>query len=149
MVATNTVIYDNPSLNVRLAEGKDPIRIVMDRNLRIPLNFNIYKQEQATIIYNSIETLDDKTLKEVRIDFEGDVLSQIFSDLHNRNIQTVIVEGGSRLLSSIIDQNLWDEARIFTSDQKFEKGISTPQFPFEAVYEQQVETDTLKYYLNH
>lgn len=149
MVATNTALYDNPSLNVRMAEGNDPVRILLDRHLKVPVNFNFYDQSQDTLIYNGSEESTNENLHKIKIDFEGDVLTQVLEDLHKRKVESLIVEGGSRLLNSFIDRGLWDEARVFTAPTTFLEGISAPKLPVDSIYEESIDVDVLRYYRNN
>ena len=126
MVGTNTALHDNPQLNVRLAEGTNPLRVFIDRSLRIPADYHLFDKSQPTICYNS--TKDDKTenLEFVKINFSSKISPQILSNLYQRKIQSIIIEGGNQLLQEFIDLNLWDEARIFKSQKNFGEGINGP-----------------------
>ena len=148
MVATNTALYDNPSLNVRLAEGADPVRILLDRTLKVPLNFNFYNQQQKTLIYNELEEVVDGNTEKIKLNFSNDIIPQLLEDLYERKIQSVIVEGGSQLLNGFINTTLWDEARIFTSKNTFEEGIAAPSINTQAVFEEDIEGDKVHYFLN-
>lgn len=127
LVGTNTVVADNPKLNVRDWPGKNPIRIVLDQNNRIPKDSHIFDNQIKTIIFSEMENvnIEEKTTFEV-IDFKQNVAQQILSELHKHNIQSVIIEGGQQTLQTFIDENLWDEARIFIGNIIFENGIKAP-----------------------
>jgi len=127
MVGANTGIYDNPKLNVRDWKGKikQPIRLVVDPNLKIPSDHALYDGSQKTLIYNLTASQSQKNLQLVELGKEN-FIEEIFSDLYKREIQSVIVEGGSYLINSFISKNLWDEARIFVSDKTFGSGIKAP-----------------------
>lgn len=108
MVGTNTALYDNPKLNVREWTGRNPIRIVVDRNGRLPKSLNIFDDSQKTIIISN---------------------PIIFEELQNVKIQSIIVEGGSKLLQSFIDEQFFDEIRVFRSKNQLKKGILAPILP--------------------
>lgn len=127
MVGTNTALHDNPKLNVRSWTGRNPVRIVIDLNLRLPSHLQLFDQKQPTICYNLIKNEMRENLYWVQIHNSAYMLQEIMQDLYTRKIQSVIVEGGSKLLNSFIEQRLWDEARVFTSSQTFGKGIEAPQ----------------------
>lgn len=128
MVGTNTAQYDNPHLNVRLWHGKNPIRIVIDKQLRLPESLYLFDNSQPTICYN---LLKDSILGEnifVKIDMEKPLLPQMMADLYQRKIQSVLIEGGTNLLQSLLDLGLWDEIRRFRSPKTLSEGIKAPQF---------------------
>ncbi len=109
MIGTNTALFDNPKLNVRYWTGRNPIRIVIDQHQRLPPSLNLFDDSQETVCYNSSNLIN------------------LLADLHSRKIQSVLVEGGAQLLQSFINQNLWDEIRIFKSPHSINEGISAPQ----------------------
>lgn len=124
LVGTNTVIDDNPKLNVRDWTGKNPIRIVLDQNFRIPKERHIYDNQVKTIIIsNSLTAIIEENSIFEAIDFKNNIAKQILDTLHKHQIQSVIIEGGSRTLQTFIDENLWDEARVFIGNKNFETGI--------------------------
>ena len=126
LVASGTAWYDNPILNVRNWSGRDPVRIVIDRYLKLGFNQHLFDRKQATICYNLVKDDDDDNLLYVRLQSEN-FLQFMISHLHSQKIQSVIVEGGGQLLTSFIKSGLWDEARIFVSPQTFKSGIPAPQ----------------------
>ena len=127
MIGTTTALLDNPQLNVRLVEGNSPLRIVIDAMLKIPTNFNILDGTHETVVLTlqqkeNAEKITYITISDTRI-------STILNALYKLSIQSVLVEGGSALLTSFIDSNLWDEIRIFQSPQSISKGIRAPLKP--------------------
>lgn len=127
MVATNTARYDDPQLNVRDWAGRNPTRIVLDKHRALDEKLNLFDQSQATICYTGDYSEKRENLEFVALGEKFD-LGAILKDLYGRRIQSLIVEGGAKLLQSFIDQNLWDEARVFRSDTLFGEGIEAPQF---------------------
>jgi diaminohydroxyphosphoribosylaminopyrimidine deaminase / 5-amino-6-(5-phosphoribosylamino)uracil reductase len=127
LVGTNTVIEDNPKLDVRDWEGTNPVRIVLDQNNRIPINSHIYDDRVKTIIFSnsSNPTIAENRIFEV-IDFKQNIAYQILKVLYNHNIQSLIIEGGTTTLQTFIDENLWDETRQFIGSSSFEKGTKAP-----------------------
>ena len=126
IVGKNTAQYDNPRLNVRDAFGKDPMRLVIDRSLNLSNELSLFDQKQFTICYNEKENSVVENLEFKKINFQY-LINNILDDLFERKVLSVIVEGGTKTIQSFIDNNLWDEARIFKSEKRFEKGISSPQ----------------------
>lgn len=125
MVGTKTAYYDNPRLNIRDWEGKDPVRVVIDKKLILDNNLHLFDRSQPTICYNLEKNEEEENLSFVRLeqDFR---LQDILDDLQRRNIQSLIVEGGSFLLQMFISEELWDEARVFIGDTRFGSGIPAP-----------------------
>lgn len=147
MVGGNTAHYDNPRLNVRSWEGKDPVRIVIDRKLRLSKNMNLLDGSQKTIVYNMLENHMMDNLEYVKLP-EENFLQGLFSDLYHKRIQSVMVEGGAALMNELIGLNLWDEARVFRSDIVFGKGIAAPKLPIAEVSVEDILGDSLFFYRN-
>ncbi|MDJ1469827.1 bifunctional diaminohydroxyphosphoribosylaminopyrimidine deaminase/5-amino-6-(5-phosphoribosylamino)uracil reductase RibD [Xanthocytophaga flava] len=128
MVGTTTAQYDNPRLNVRDWTGEDPVRIVIDRHLRLSPSLHLFDQTQPTLCYNLKKDEASDYIQYIKCVSESTFLAEMMADLHQRKIQSVIVEGGSKLLQELILSDLWDEVRVFTSDQTFGTGITAPVF---------------------
>ncbi len=129
IVGTNTALNDNPELTSRYWFGKNPLRLVIDKKNRIPKNYKIFDNSVNTIIFNENENNDEnKKVILVKINIDFDILEQILLYLYKINIQSLIVEGGKKLLQSFIDKNLWDEARIFKGFVNFKNGLKAPEF---------------------
>ena len=126
MIGTNTCHYDNPQLNARNWEGRDPVRVVIDRNLRLSPQLNIYDQSIPTLIYNLHKNERREHLELIKLE-EAHFFKNLFTDLHQRKIQSVLIEGGTATINQCIQLNFWDEARVFTSKQIFNTGIKAPK----------------------
>lgn len=146
MVGTNTAHYDNPRLNVRDWPGKDPVRVVIDKNLRLSTGLNLFDGSQPTLVYNAKKDSSSDCLEYVAVNGE-DYLLFILTDLYKRNIQSIIIEGGSALLISFLERNLWDEARVFTAPTEFGRGISAPTELKEPFRVDTIGQDRLEYFL--
>lgn len=130
LVGKNTALHDNPSLTVREVEGRNPTRILIDFNLDVPENFNIYNDEAETIIFNSIKSSTAQNLNFIKIEKENS-LDKILKTLYELQIQSVIIEGGRFTLQQFIDQNLWDETMIFKNPNlNLLNGTKAPTFNF-------------------
>lgn len=144
LVGTQTVIADNPKLDVRDWTGNNPIRIVLDANSRIPKTSQILDNQVKTILFsNRKNTIEQENTIFEGIDFESDVANQIVQSLYEHQIQSVIIEGGSRTLQTFIDANLWDEARIFIGKVKFKQGIKAPNLIKKQSEKNYIGTDEL------
>jgi diaminohydroxyphosphoribosylaminopyrimidine deaminase/5-amino-6-(5-phosphoribosylamino)uracil reductase len=145
LVGTRTASHDNPSLTVRDWTGRNPIRIVMDRFLRLNSHLQLFDKKEKTICYNVLKHEEHKNLLLVRID-ENNFLDELVHDLFKRNIQSVIVEGGAQTLQLFIEANLWDEARVFTSPRAFGEGIGAPSLKGKIGAQQNIDSDRLEYF---
>ncbi len=127
LVGTQTVIDDNPKLDVRDWAGNNPIRVVLDQNNRIPKNSHIIDNQVKTIVFSKTKTAirQENTIFE-NINFENNLVNQIVQSLYEHQIQSVIIEGGSRTLQTFIDTELWDESRLFIGNVAFKTGIKAP-----------------------
>jgi len=126
LVGTNTAKKDNPSLTVREWIGQPPLRLVIDKELKLPAGIALFDQSVPTVVYTAKAVPDKYNLVFKQILFDGNELGRILNDLHERGIQSLIVEGGQKLLNSFIDSGTWDEARVFTGKCHFYKGIKAP-----------------------
>jgi len=117
MVRANTIIQDNPNLTTRHVKGNNPVRIVISDNRKIPSNSNVFNNDAETHIIN-INNFEK----------DSDIAKQICDELFKKNINSIIIEGGPRTLQYFIDENLWDEARIFVGEREFNDGIESPKF---------------------
>ncbi|MCK8481099.1 bifunctional diaminohydroxyphosphoribosylaminopyrimidine deaminase/5-amino-6-(5-phosphoribosylamino)uracil reductase RibD [Psychroserpens algicola] len=138
LVGTNTVLEDNPSLTVRDWKGKNPIRIVIDRELKLSKDLAVFNNKAETLV-----------ISDAVIDFNKPIAQEICSYLHAQDINSVIIEGGAKTLQTFIDENFWDEARIFTGNSNFKNGIKAPQCSGKLISEEKIIEDTLKIYVNN
>jgi len=127
MVGTNTAMVDRPSLNTRLAPGPSPVRIVPDRTGKLHEDHPFFSDKLPTIIYSEVEKgILPAHIQRVNIDFSKDPLLQILQDLADRNLNTLLVEGGAQLIKSFIRENFWQEAVVIRTPKKLGSGISAP-----------------------
>ncbi|SDI20578.1 bifunctional diaminohydroxyphosphoribosylaminopyrimidine deaminase/5-amino-6-(5-phosphoribosylamino)uracil reductase RibD [Winogradskyella thalassocola] len=133
LVGTNTVIEDNPSLTVRDWTGENPIRVVIDKNSKLHSDYTIFNDDAKTI-----------RLTNKDIDFDKPIAIQIADLLFKQNINSIIIEGGAKTLQTFIDENLWDEARVFIGNTEFKEGITAPELNGLLISEDKILNDTLK-----
>lgn len=148
LVGTNTARHDNPKLNARDWFGKDPLRLVIDRELKLDEQLHLFDGSQDTIIYNNRVSKKDGKTEWVKMDGKTGA-KEIVEDLHIRNIQSLIVEGGSAVLADFISHNLWDEARVFTGSSTFGLGIPSPQLALVPSSHYLIKEDQLEIYTNN
>jgi diaminohydroxyphosphoribosylaminopyrimidine deaminase/5-amino-6-(5-phosphoribosylamino)uracil reductase len=125
LVGKNTALHDNPQLNVRDWTGSDPIRVVLDSKLELPADLHLFDQQIPTLCYNTLKNETLPNLEWVKLpELSPEAL---LADLHARQIQSVLIEGGSQTIHQFLAAALWDEARVFTAPIEFERGIAAPQ----------------------
>ncbi len=144
LIGKNTALVDNPALTNRLTDGKNPIRIVVDKNLTIPIKFQVYNSEAKTIIFNELKTAVNGNIHFIQIEDMHCYLAQkIAFQLYLMDIQSVIIEGGINMLDQFIAANLWDEARIFTSTTTWGNGRLSPVIKGNNIENRAVGNDVL------
>lgn len=151
MVGTNTVALDDPSLTARLVKGRNPLRIVVDRQLKLKSDLHIFDESAPTVIFTAKSVMDRKKKANIEyetINFNRNVLQQIMVALHKRNILSVMVEGGSQLLQSFIKENLWDEARVFVSAKELDGDVKAPELPIKLANKRCMGKDTMMTFFN-
>ena len=111
LVGTRTALIDNPTLTTRYWTGPSPLRLTIDRHGILPPTLHLKDNSTPTVIYSH------------------ESIEEILADLYNRGIQSLIVEGGTKLLQSFIDAGLWDEARIETAPVRLGEGVKAPVLP--------------------
>lgn len=146
LVGTSTVLSDNPSLTTRKVYGKNPIRIILDRTLKIPSSFNVLDNSTKTIILTEKSKSNTTNTFYETVNFSN-LLSEIIRVLYKHEIQSVIVEGGRQTLETFINADLWDEARVFIGDNKINNGVKSPVLKNNLLTEiKNIEKDILIYY---
>jgi len=134
-VGANTVINDDPELNVRDWFGKSPVPVIItDKDL--PDHFKLKNNSQLQVFKLS-EGKDDRSS-----------IASVLDKLHQSSIGSVIIEGGAQLLNSFIQENLWDEARVFHSNTVLREGLKAPEFKAIPSYTLDISKNRLIYYYN-
>lgn len=148
MVGTNTVIFDDPGLDTRFWPGNSPIRVILDRELRIQNSARVLDGKVPTMIFTEKELASFGNLEYIPIEFDANTLSSVLDELYARDIQSLLVEGGEKLLQSFIKKNLWDEARIFKGNKDFKDGIKAPSLHANYKSFKSIMDDSLVIYMN-
>jgi len=130
LVGTQTALNDNPSLTVRNVEGVNPVRILIDLDLKVPKDFKIYNEEAKTLIFNSTQEGIEHNIYFIKIEKEN-FLSDLMKALYKEQIQSVIIEGGRFTLQQFINADLWDEAIVIKNENlKLVNGTKAPEFGY-------------------
>ncbi len=150
LVGTKTILDDNPKLNARDFKGNNPIRVVIDKLNKISEIFSVKDGKVTTFFFtqNTILTKKENIIY-VNIVFDTDFLLNLTNRLHKYEIQSILIEGGSKTLQSFIDLNLWDEARVFIGNTQLNSGIKAPvlnSIPKKTI---SIMDDTLKLFRNY
>ncbi len=127
LVGTNTARYDDPELTNRLWSGHNPVRLVVDMDLKLSSTLKLFSNEGKTIVFNTLMHEEKDNLFYYQVTHDVSLVHQVVNALYHHNIQSVLVEGGSRLLQSFLDEGLWDEVRVITATAMHtSKGIRAP-----------------------
>ncbi len=159
LVGTNTARFDDPSLTTRLWVGKNPVRLVVDMELHLPHHLQLFDSSVTTIVFNrlrnTVESFDDLKNTENKIWYyqlttDVNIIHQIVNALYQLCIQSVLIEGGAKLLQSFIDENMWDEARVITNERlELTGSVRSPGLKaVNAIKREQLLSDCIVYYSN-
>jgi diaminohydroxyphosphoribosylaminopyrimidine deaminase/5-amino-6-(5-phosphoribosylamino)uracil reductase len=124
LIGRKTAQNDDPSLTVRELSGKNPIRAIIDSQLKLSPDLNVFSDDAPTLIFNRLQNETKGNNEWIKISDTNTEL--ILKELYHRNIQSVFVEGGSRTLQYFIFGNVWDEARVITGNMHFREGKKAP-----------------------
>ncbi len=157
LVGTRTAMLDNPSLTTRLWPGEHPVRLVIDRTLKLPGTLQLYDAKAPTVIFNEHRHTvpdSDRMLRGgnwfYQVSGEVSIVQQVISALYHLRIQSVLVEGGAQILQLFINENSWDEARIITNESLvIPGGIKAPKLINEMqTGEEHFFSDSITYYIH-
>lgn len=148
LVGTATALIDNPALTTRLWQGKNPKRILIDKNLQVPATAAIFSAEAETIVFNAQQTDWQAQKKLIALEnFDLYLPQNILYQLYLMDVQSVIVEGGAKTLQAFIDAGVWDEARVFQSPQTWGTGLASPRLSGHLYSTEKVGDNTLNTYV--
>lgn len=149
LVGTRTALLDNPSLTVRQWYGKNPIRIVLDKDLNLPSNLHLFDNSIQTFVFTEKEKENFLNTKYITLDFDVNLPQKILNVLQSLQIQSIIIEGGRVTLQSFIDLNLWDEAYIEKTKIILGSGVKSPVLNNENLVKTQIyNTSIIELHLN-
>jgi len=151
VVGYNTALHDDPSLTTRLYKGKDPVRLVIDERLELPGSLKLFDGTSSTIIINRIKETMEGPISYAMVADDEAIPQGVLRILFERRLNSLIVEGGARLLQSFIDADLWDEARIITNESmEMGEGMPAPVFKEDAptVHSFNISSDNIRIYRN-
>lgn len=147
LIGTNTAMMDDPELTTRLWPGKDPLRLVVDLDLKLPSHLKIFNGRAKTIVFNKLKHEESGDVLFYQVTEDVSLVHQITNALFQLKIISVIVEGGGKLLQSFIDEDLWDEARVITNEGLIvNNGLNAPGIMGLKLEEQKVFTDRVEFF---
>lgn len=147
LVGTNTALLDNPALTNRLWNGNNPVRLVIDKYLQLPLTLQLFNQQQKTIVFNYLKHQELENLFFYQLNKEEPFIQQLLKACYTLNLQSILVEGGSKLLQSFINENVWNEIRTITNETlSISNGLAAPNFTATLIDQQKILNDQINYY---
>lgn len=152
MVGTNTALFDDPQLTTRFWPGRHPLRVVLDKSLRLPASLRLFDGQHPTLVFNCIQHSEHYNLTYYQLSRDEDLMEQIAKALYNLKVDSLLVEGGAQLLQSFIDAGLWDQAMVITAEKlNITNGINAPQLHHhQCTGQETIFTDTIRTYTpNH
>ncbi len=148
LIGTNTALTDNPSLTVREVSGKNPIRILIDFDLKVSSDFTIFNDEAPTLIFNTVQEMQKGHLTFIKTERQN-FLKHLMDILFEKQIQSVMVEGGRNTLQHFIDRGLWDEAVVIHNKHlNFDKGTVAPTLRVPHDGKKVISQNVIYYYKN-
>lgn len=148
LVGTQTALVDNPMLTNRLHPGKSPVRILIDLFLEVPQSHHLLMDANPTIIINTLVQDDRSQKMYYKVGEDENVLAVIINLMHQRNLTSLIVEGGATTIQGFIDAGLWDEARVITGDISLHDGIPSPAIHSSLIKTEIAAGDTIETFMN-
>ena len=150
MVGTNTALMDDPLLTNRLWYGSNPVRIVIDLELKLPSSVHLFDGSVKTIVFNLLKHEENDSITYYQVTEDVNIVHQVLNGLYQLKITSIMIEGGARLLQSFIDEDAWDEARVITNKSlKAPDGVPSPVLKkFSAECEETIGNDVIKYYIH-
>jgi len=145
LVGDKTACNDDPALDVRLWGGNNPRRFILSESAELPAGLKLFRGNPATIVFSPDESKTNIKAVTIRLSSRENALEEIMSYMYQNEIQSIIIEGGYTVLSQFIDADLWDEARVFTGDVLFRKGLISPEIQGEVVCSQTFNGSVLEY----
>lgn len=148
LIGTMTALRDNPSLTTREMTGRNPVRILIDIDLKIPADYHIYNDEAETLVFNSLKDSEEGNIRFIKTGREN-FIENLLKKLYDLHIQSVIVEGGNMVLQQFIDANLWDETIVIKNDELIiENGTKAPKFNNDFFKVQKFRNNVLEFHTN-
>ncbi len=148
LVGGGTVRADNPKLNVRDWKGNNPLRLILSSSGNIDKESSLLTDGGKTVVFTNNFEHDFYRAHKIQLDHEMPACRQIVQYLYDSGIQSLLIEGGGKVLNHFISNGLWDEARIFSGEKYFEGGVPAPELSGKLFSKTQFSSSLLEVYLN-
>lgn len=149
LVGTNTAKHDDPALTNRLWTGGNPTRLVLDMDLQLSHNLQLFDHKVPTIVFNTVKHEEQQNLLFYQVTHDVSIVQQVVNALYRLRILSVLIEGGARLLQSFIDEGVWDEIRMIRAEKPAGNGIPAPMIAnADRRSKESIHTDTIEYFVN-
>ncbi len=140
LVGVNTVLKDDPLLNVRMVKGRNPIKIIVDSRLRTPLTARVLKNQPQKTILAVTKNAQPRKIKQVQklgakvlmipADRNGQVdLKKLLLKLSKIGTKSMLVEGGAKIITNFLKNRLADRLVIITAPKIIGKGLPAVNSP--------------------
>lgn len=127
LAGTDTLLLDNPQLNVRFAAGNQPLRVIIDRTNRLPRSLHVFDGTIPALVFTTATFPETENVSVAVLQPGEPELPQVLDALYRRSIHSLFVEGGSKMLGAFIAAGLWDEAYVFKNNTlQFGNGVAAP-----------------------
>jgi diaminohydroxyphosphoribosylaminopyrimidine deaminase/5-amino-6-(5-phosphoribosylamino)uracil reductase len=123
-----TIRADNPSLDVRLWQGKNPLRVIVSRTGAMDPRSKVFDGSVDTLLFTCNGKVILPGTETIKLGDNQYFIEEVIKTLHARGVQSLFVEGGAFIIRHFIETGLWDEARRFTGVMRFGSGLPDP-FP--------------------
>lgn len=147
LVGVRTALTDDPELTVRDASGRQPVRILLDPDNEAPAGLRIFNDRAPTLVVARQKPAFIADQQWIKAGADND-LSMLMTALHQRNVLSVLVEGGRFTLDRFIEQGLWDEARVLTGAGQVADGLQAPRHHGVLHSRKHYRPDIIETYLN-
>lgn len=148
LAGKNTIEIDDPSLTVRKVSGTNPARLILDSQLQLSHSLKVWADQYPSIFFcakQGKEKIEHPNKDVINLGTESIDLHDVMREVFQRNIHSVLVEGGVAVIKSLLESGLWDEARIIRSQQKMISGIRAPLVKGRLYHREKLGTDQLDY----
>ena len=147
LIGTETAIKDNPSLTLRDWFGNQPSRIVVDIKNRLPEESKLFNGEAQTYTVSAEAYADNRKTILIQVS-SRDYIPTLLNFLFESNIQSLIVEGGTKTLNYFLETGFWDEAHVYTGNKQFGDGVNAPDFNSSILFSEKFHESKLDVYRN-
>ena len=147
MVATRTALLDNPHLTTNKWSGPNPLRVLLDKELKVPIHYQLFDKVAHTVVFNALVEKKDGNIQYIILDFNAPLVPQVLEALYHLNINSVIIEGGTQWLTAFIESEFWDECQIETSPLVLGSGVKAPKLLGTWIASEMVDKNVMSYYI--